>query len=119
MIFIICIVIGILGIVITLWIAQKPQSIVFPEKKSWIMIHPEVWESHMSSYVIESSREFLKEILLMMIYLYRSVSKKILIKKMIKQQIRKFLSTTSPKHPNKSSLFWEEVKDIKKISENH
>lgn len=118
MIFIICIVIGILGIMITLWIAQKPESIAFPEKKAWVTIHPEVWESHISSYLIDSFREILKEILISLLHFYRTLSKKITVKKVVKQHIRKFLTEPRPETPAKTSPFWEQVRDGEKKIED-
>lgn len=111
MIFIICIVIGILGIVGTLWLAQKPQSIALPTKKSWVIIHPDVWESHISQYFVETFREAFKELLIWMLVQYRKIARRITVKQVVKKRIRNFLAEPKPEVPTEPSEFWNNVKE--------
>jgi len=109
--------VGIIGILGTIWLTQaRVRSVEFPIHKDheWFRISPEKIEAVIGTRIREHVRAFLKIILIWMLRIYRRVSGKITIKKVLKQKVREFLyehTPTSIRHP---SEFWHKVRHHEK-----
>ena len=94
MIFIICIVLGVLGIFGTMWIASADvRSIEYtiPHGKEWFSLAPETDDSAVKNIIRTKIRAVLKVVLIWLIAVYRDLSKKITVKQAVKQKVREFL----------------------------
>lgn len=113
MIFIICIVIGIIGLVGTLWVSSG--SLRYLENQvakgsEWYRIHPEHLGSHLGAKFEEYVRHLLKLLLIWLIQIYRRISKEVTIKQVVKKKVREFLSDHTPGTTRHPSEFWNRVR---------
>ncbi len=119
MIFIILIVLGLLGMGITLYVSNG--AVLAKEygtegQEPWYVLHPENFESGLSSQVRTLTRKILKVMLLWMIEQYRKLSEKITVKQVVKARIRNFLYEHDKNAPRQPSEFWTKVRHPKKSS---
>jgi hypothetical protein len=113
MIFIICIVVGIIGIFGILWISSGSLRYLEnqpPKGSEWYVIHPENLESHLGRKLQEYARSLLKFALIWLIQAYRKISKEITIKQVVKKKVRAFLYDHTPDGVRHPSEFWSRVR---------
>lgn len=113
MIFIICIAIGIVGILGTLWLSSGSLRYLenqVPKGSEWYSIHPENLESRLGFKIQEQLRNLMKLLLIWLIAVYRRISKEVTIKQTVKKKVREFLYDHSPNGVRHPSEFWNRVK---------
>ena len=111
MIYSLLIIVGLLGILGTLWISHpRLHSAEQPSGDPWYVLHPENFESGVIEQLRTLTRAVIKWILIWMISIYRKLSEQITVKEVLKKKIRGFLyehTHDSIRHP---SEFWNKVK---------
>ncbi|MDB4983913.1 MAG: hypothetical protein JWM20_92 [Patescibacteria group bacterium] len=113
MVFAILIVIGIIGIVGTLWLSgARVRATEFPVEPGheWFAVPEDVFETSLAIAVKKRFRSMLKVILLWSLEHYRRVSREITIKQVVKAKVRKFLTDHDHLHPHAPSEFLKTVK---------
>ncbi len=113
MIFIICIVVGIIGVFGILWISSGSLNYLenqVPKGSEWYSIHPEHLESRFGWKVQEYTRNILKIFLIWLIAIYRRISKEVTIKQVVKKKVREFLYDHTPNGVRHPSEFWHRVR---------
>lgn len=115
MISIILIVIGILGIGVTLWMSHpKLYHDAVPEGDPWYVLHPENFESGLIQSARNWLRSLIKILLIAMIGIYRKLSEKITVKQVLKKKIRGFLYEHANQGVRNPSEFWNKVRKVPK-----
>ncbi len=113
MIFIILIVLGLAGILGTLWFSYGSLRYIeypVPKGSEWFALSPETFESGFALRARKAIRGLIKLLLIWLIHLYRSVSKEIRVKQVVKQKVREFLYDHTPEGVRHPSEFWSHVK---------
>lgn len=111
-------VVGLIGVASILWLSrtryeQRRDDI----EKPWFAITVDDYE-HGVIYSLQIwLRALLKRIIIIMLYLYRTISKKIILKQLIKQKIRAFLSDHHETHRSPSE-FWNSIRNLNKMKES-
>jgi late competence protein required for DNA uptake (superfamily II DNA/RNA helicase) len=111
-------VVGIIGIAGTLWISRgRYEQRTDPIDRPWFSFSFDDYE-HGVIYSIQLwLRSFLKKVIIIMLYLYRNISKKIMIKQVVKKKIRAFLSDHHETHRSPSE-FWNSIRHLNKMKES-
>jgi hypothetical protein len=111
-------VVGLVGVASVLWLSrtryeQRDDTL----EKPWFAITFDDYE-HGVIYSLQIwLRAFLKRTIIIMLYLYRTISKKIILKQVVKQKIRAFLSDHHETHRSPSE-FWNSIRNLNKMKES-
>jgi hypothetical protein len=113
MIFIVLVIVGVLGMIGTIWLSSA--SLRYAENpiepgSEWFSLSPETIEQTVSAKIRQEFRKLLKVVLIWMIALYRRVSEKITIKQTVKKHVRGFLYDHTPDGIRHPSEFWHKVR---------
>lgn len=113
MVFIIGIVIGILGLGTLLFVASASRrhrtNPPIAQGDEWFSHNITRLESHIQQSFEKGFRIVVKNILLWMVDLYRSLARKITVKELAKKKIRQFLSDQNTSEHRTPSAFWKKV----------
>jgi len=113
MVFIILIVLGIIGLIGTLWFSAGSLRYVenpVAQGSEWYSVSPDVLESKLGLKIREELRKVLKVVLIWLIKIYRDMSQKITLKETVKKQVRAFLYEHKPDGERNPSEFWDRVR---------
>lgn len=85
----------------------------------WYALHPENFESGLTSQIRKALRNLLRLVLIWMIRQYRVLSEKVTIKSAVKRHVRKFLYDHEENGQRHPSEFWNRVRHPKRKTPPH
>lgn len=114
MIFVILIVLGIVGMVLTIWISSASlryiENPAVAHGDEWFITSPEKIESAITLQIQKGFRNLVKVILIWLLAVYRDMSQKVTVKQTLKKKIRAFLYDHTPHGVRHPSEFWHLVR---------